>query len=260
MKKYSIFLGMALWASQVIGQVGIGTTTPAQASMLEVSSQTNGTGPYRGFMPPRVPDIAARDAINVNANDTGMLIFVQSSGCLQMWNGISWESVTCPSVAIVTVAMQDFDANTTWNYSVNPAFYNSSDDVWDIVNSLPNILNFSGYFLGCRDLDNPIVGSGVTHEISFSDVNVSAIVNPRIAFDYDIYEFDNGDWVEYEVFLEGVGQGKVRLISGNGNYSERGTKVINVPNGTTNVSLVLGIKQDGHDDRAGFDNFIVYGQ
>ncbi len=95
MKKYLFFLGMALLASNFYGQVGIGTTTPSRASMLEISSQTNGSGPYKGLMPPRVPHIAARDAINPTAEDEGLLIFVQSSRCLQIWTGISWENIYC---------------------------------------------------------------------------------------------------------------------------------------------------------------------
>ncbi|MBT0608698.1 hypothetical protein [Aequorivita echinoideorum] len=76
-------------------QVGIGTTNPSAAAMLEVSSQTDGNGPYLGFMPPRVPNVSARDAIAVTAADVGLMVFVKSIGCLQMWDGSHWESVQC---------------------------------------------------------------------------------------------------------------------------------------------------------------------
>ena len=85
-----ISLGLNLYS-----QVGIGTTTPSPAAMLEVSSQTNSTGVYRGIMPPRVPDIDARDAILVTAADDGLMVYVQNPGCLQIWNGISWENIHC---------------------------------------------------------------------------------------------------------------------------------------------------------------------
>ncbi|QAA80414.1 hypothetical protein EI546_01115 [Aequorivita sp. H23M31] len=68
-------------------QVGIGTTDPSPAAMLEVSSTSDEGATYGGFMPPRVPDITARDLINPAAGDIGLLVFVETIGCLQMWSG-----------------------------------------------------------------------------------------------------------------------------------------------------------------------------
>lgn len=80
-------------------QVGIGTTTPSNASMLEVSGQTI-SGDYKGFMPPRVPTNIERDAISPLATDTGLLVFVTDTGCLNIWNGSSWEDIHCTGVTI----------------------------------------------------------------------------------------------------------------------------------------------------------------
>lgn len=74
-------------------QVGIGTTTPSSASMLEISSGQ--TGDYRGLMPPRVPDTAAQLSINPAVADAGLMVFVESTGCLDLWNGTAWENVNC---------------------------------------------------------------------------------------------------------------------------------------------------------------------
>ena len=94
--KNQVFLIWGLFiSSTVFSQVGIGTTTPAESSMLEVSSQTEGTGPYKGFMPPRVPDVAARDGINPSSSDFGLLVFIEGNGCLQMWSGTVWVNVRC---------------------------------------------------------------------------------------------------------------------------------------------------------------------
>lgn len=95
MKNYILFLGICILTTSAFSQIGIGTTNPSEASMLEISSQTHGIGAYKGFMPPRVPNIAARDAINALAADEGLLVFVHSSRCLQVWTGISWESIYC---------------------------------------------------------------------------------------------------------------------------------------------------------------------
>jgi len=74
-------------------QVGIGTTTPSDAAMLDINSGT--TGNYRGLMPPRVPDTAAQISINPTAADAGLMVFVESTGCLDLWNGVTWDSISC---------------------------------------------------------------------------------------------------------------------------------------------------------------------
>lgn len=98
-KNYLLCLTLLLFSYNSFSQVGIGTTNPSPAAMLEVSSQSNGVGDYKGFMPPRVPDIAARDAISPSASDYGLLVFVENTGlatsCLQMWIGDSWVDITC---------------------------------------------------------------------------------------------------------------------------------------------------------------------
>ena len=240
--------------------MGIGTTNPSNAAMLEVSSTSDFGTTYKGFMPPRVPDVNARDAINPTLNDIGLVVYVQSIDCLQMWNGVGWEDIYCITIPAVGIASQDFDASIGWTYAENPTFYNVSDDIWDIVGSLPNIDDFTGNFLGCRDLDNPNGGGPFPHVIEFDNVNVSAGVNVKVAFDYDVHEFDNGDLVEYEIFHDDVGQGVVILVDVAGDTSVNGTEIINIPSLVTQVRLTLSITQDGGGDYAGFDNFMVYGQ
>src|SRR5690554_6919660 len=94
MKKYLLTF-MCLLAINSFAQVGIGTTNPSAASMLEISSQTNGMGDFKGFMPPRVPNENARDAISPTSLDYGLLVFVESIGCLQIWDRNGWNSVFC---------------------------------------------------------------------------------------------------------------------------------------------------------------------
>ena len=93
MGKLLWIFGAALLTSTSYGQVGIGTTTPSSASMLEVSSTSDDGLTYQGFMPPRVPDVVARNAINPSLLDVGLQIFVFSTGALQMWNGTVWENI-----------------------------------------------------------------------------------------------------------------------------------------------------------------------
>lgn len=95
MKKTIIYCCIYLLAVQLYSQVGIGTTNPSAASMLEVSSTSDGGITYKGLMPPRVEVASQRDLINPSNNDVGLMVFVESIGCLQIWNGISWENIYC---------------------------------------------------------------------------------------------------------------------------------------------------------------------
>lgn len=112
MKALLFFLGALSFTINLFGQVGIGTTTPSRAAMLEVSSQTNAVGPYKGVMPPRVPNIAARDAINAGYVDFGLLVFVvdngNGEGCLQIWDGDSWADISCITLASPVAWINEF--------------------------------------------------------------------------------------------------------------------------------------------------------
>ncbi len=97
MKRYTIAVLLFCTTIFAWGQVGIGTTNPSEKAALEISSQVNGAGEYRGFMPPRIPNVSSRQTINPLTTDVGLQIYLQSTGCLQIWNGISWENVKCIS-------------------------------------------------------------------------------------------------------------------------------------------------------------------
>jgi hypothetical protein len=250
---------------QFYAQVGIGTIDPSRAAMLDVSSSSNGIS-FHGFLPPRVVSQTERDLINASSTNTGLLVFVQSTGTFEIWNGIYWETIHTLSTQAVTLAIQDFDTNISWNYSLTPAVYNVPADLdyWDIVTDLGTgsavIDIVDNNYLGCRDLNNPNGGGNFFHEIAFVNVDISSIINARVSFDYDVFEYDNNDDVQYEVFFDNVGQGIATLVNGSGNLTLEGTEVINVPNSVTNVRLTLGIRQNGNDDFSGFDNFRVYGE
>jgi len=259
MKKIAFLL--LFFCGILSAQVGINTASPSVASVLHLES-LNGSGTHGGFMPP-VVSLAERALIPVTAADDGLMIFLSegTTRCVQMYNATTaaWVNMYCMPIPFVEFG-QDFDANTNWLYSVNLAHYNTSGDIdiWDVINSLPNITNVSSNFLGCQDLNNSNGGGNFFHEISFTNVDVSNGTNVKVSFDYDVYQFDNGDDVQYEIFLDDVGQGTVLLVNGSSDLSVSGTEIINVPNGTTNVRLTLGVKQEGAADRSGFDNFRVY--
>jgi len=265
MKNSYIFCVLIFLQFNSIAQVGINTTNPSSASVLDINSSTDNVN-FGGLMPPVISSLTERNAIKPGISDIGLLIFLSDAGnsnfCFQIWNGTYWEDIYCIiSPAIIDIASQDFDANLTWTYNVNPIFYNTGNDVWDIVNILPNMLGFSGNFLACRDLNNSNGGGNFIHELAFNNVSVSAYSNVQVLFEYDVYEFDAGDDVFYELYLDDIGQGIVQLINGinGGGITESETIVLNVPGGTTTVRLTLGIVQNGDDDMGGFDNFRIIG-
>ncbi|MDT0294241.1 hypothetical protein ACFQ3R_00910 [Mesonia ostreae] len=261
MKLFKPSLFFILLLSKVcFSQVGINTVNPSNASVLDVKSSSNNIT-FGGFLPPRVT-LSQRNDIPASSSDDGMIIFLTEPGlrCLQIYNAqeAQWEDVYCMQNDTFATVLQDFDGNTDWTYTNTPAFYNAGNDVWDIVNNLIHINNFGGNFLGCRDLNNTSGGGGFAHRILFENVDITGQTNIKLAFDYNIYQFDNADDVTYEVFYDDVSQGEIILLEGNANLSSSGTVTLNIPDNVNFVKLTLSISQNGDDDQAGFDNFRVF--
>lgn len=106
------FFLLMLMVSASYSQVGIGTINPTPASMLEVSSTSDAGQTYKGFMPPRVPNIPARNQITPNISEAGLLIFVMNTGngesCLQIWNGEIWNNIYCVTIPSPEIWINEF--------------------------------------------------------------------------------------------------------------------------------------------------------
>lgn len=90
------FLLLLLFGNYFLyAQVGIGTTSPSESSMLEINSEAS-DGSFKGLMPPRVT-VAQRDLINPTDADTGLMVFVNDPDAsiygLQVYNGTFWENI-----------------------------------------------------------------------------------------------------------------------------------------------------------------------
>ncbi|AZA53208.1 hypothetical protein [Chryseobacterium sp. G0201] len=72
------------------GNVGIGTISPNNNAILELSA-TN-----KGFLPPRLTT-AQRDAIPAASRPAGLMIYNATTNCMDFWNSASWVS-TCAAV------------------------------------------------------------------------------------------------------------------------------------------------------------------
>lgn len=98
MMRYTfIFFVLVSSYSSLKAQVGIGTANNTEKATLEVSSQINGAGDFKGFMTARVATEVDRDAIPTVASDIGLQVFVTGTGCLDVFNGTNWEHIKCNS-------------------------------------------------------------------------------------------------------------------------------------------------------------------
>ena len=248
----------------IYSQVGIGTITPASSSMLEVSSTSNGGLTYKGFMPPRVPTIVARNVINPAMGDEGLIIYVEETQCLQLWNGSTWEDIHCGNTVSFPGTFQNFDLSMGWGYTSDvPFFDNGTDGFFGITDSsnggFGNITTLTNNFLGILDLDDEGVnGTSGFATISFNTIDISgAASGVTLSFDYAFFEFDTGDDVYYTITIDGAPQTEIQLINGLSNLSVTGSVSTIIPAGSLNVGLSIRIRQDGAGDYAGFDNFAI---
>ncbi len=87
----------------MFSQVGINTTTPSAAAVLEVSSSSDNVN-FGGFMPPRVSP-SERDDIPVTPADEGLMVYVINppNSQLQIWDGSAWRTLYPQSVEFSAV-------------------------------------------------------------------------------------------------------------------------------------------------------------
>jgi len=80
------------------GRMGVGTDSPNQNAILELSS-TN-----KGFLPPRLTT-AQRNAIPADTKPPGLMIYNTTTNCMDFWNSSTWVSscaVTVPPAGTIT--------------------------------------------------------------------------------------------------------------------------------------------------------------
>lgn len=101
--KHVFTIVLLLTTFLMISQVGINTTNPSPASVLEVSSSSDGSN-FGGFMPPRV-SLTERDEIPATALDEGLMVYVINppNSQLQIWDGTAWRTLFPQSVEFSAV-------------------------------------------------------------------------------------------------------------------------------------------------------------
>ncbi len=162
MKTRFLLLVSLLCLSAGFGQVGINTTTPSPASVLDVNASNNGY--FGGFMPPRVT-IAERNQIATSSADDGLLVFLKDGNerCLQVYDAVMdiWENVYCIT-----------EANASPRPWINEIHYdNTGIDIFEGV-EIAGIagLDLSGYRI--------IAYNGVNGE-QYEDIALSGILTDQ---------------------------------------------------------------------------------
>lgn len=176
-----------------------------------------------------------------------------------LFSALSWGQAT--------IAIQDFDGGTpNWAFSTTPtensASCVSNGDVWNVVNTLGNIAipNSTGNFFGGQDLNGASCGTSATGTIDFSTIDISLYNNVVLSFDYEVDGFNTtADELSYIVKVDGISQTEVFLCDGCDSQNVRGTVSVNIPNGSSNVSLQVRARFDGGSDYFGVDNFKLSG-
>ena len=272
MKNFTFLFAISLLSTVAFSQVGIGTVTPSPAAALDISGSNDGGITYKGFLPPRIPNPAARASINPQESDVGLMIFYEERDCIQVWNGTAWESIYCLNEIAFTAVVQNFDAGTSWGYSSDvPFFDNGSDGFYGVTNTsnglFANLTTLTNNFLGIYDLqDDNDGGNGGTNgtdgfaTVTFNTIDVSsaAATGTTVAFDWEVFEYDNGDDIYYTVTIDGIDQTEVFLVDGAADFSSSGSESIAIPAGSVSVGFRFRVKQNGESDVAGFDNFRIF--
>ncbi len=158
---------------------------------------------------------------------------------------------------------QGFESQTgSWNYNTSIPACTNGNDIWNIVNRIEDIEPSQGnYFWGIRDLRGDCSNTGLEN-LTFNETDISAYRNVVLTFDYQVYGFDSGDDLKYELFFDGISQGEVIFFEGDQNKSTNNweTLHINIPNHINRLKWILSVKQNGNDDYAGIDHIELTGK
>ena len=167
-----------------------------------------------------------------------------------------------PFYAQTTIAHQSFETiGDNWDFTLSTPPCSLDGDSWNYKESLENMDPSDGnQFWGVQDL-NGSCGDAGFETIKFSNIDISEFRNVILNFDYNAFELDNGDDIKFEVYLNDISQGEVLLFEGNSNSSTNGweSATILIPNTSSQISLIISIKQNGQDDYIGIDNVKLTG-
>ncbi len=169
--RFTVLILFLTYTSILFSQVGINTSNPSPASVLDVHSTADNIN-FGGFMPPKV-SLAERDLIPVTVVDEGMMIFYSEGNdrCIQIYNSVDdiWENVYCMPVNDVPIASNLTIQGTLADTETINAQFNYFDD----ENDPPGNHIYTWYKSASSDGSNPILiqsGTSSNYTILNSEV------------------------------------------------------------------------------------------
>jgi hypothetical protein len=178
-----------------ISQVVIGGRVRSNAAMLEIKGTNDGGLTYKGLLPPRIPTVALRDAMIVPDSAKGMLIFVTEIKCLQIFNGVSWESINCLTSTPFAPFSESFETDgngTRYALSAPEGADAASDDYFirtdgtEISYGGDDMVTFLGapdgsYFFAAQDIDGVTgISTGALQTMNFTGIDITTGVNLQL--------------------------------------------------------------------------------
>ncbi len=122
----SIFLFFISFS--IFSQVGINTTTPSPAAVLDINS-SSGPSFFGGLMPPKVT-MAQRDLIPVSAADDGLLVYVidNTNRFLQIYDGVDdvWRTIY-PATLEFSAVLAGWNVSGVGGFGPSPFFATSTN-------------------------------------------------------------------------------------------------------------------------------------
>ena len=163
----------------------------------------------------------------------------------------------------ITVFIEDFDGSfPKWSNDIESQLFvdpSTPSEGLFIQAASSNNANFAGNTAFGRDLDGESGEPDLSpYTFTFSSVDVSDYTSIVVSFDY--HAFANAETGDYEVVIDGVGQGSVEYFNDpDTSPGVDGTITIPVANGTSTVGLILTGTLNGGSDVIEFDNFKITG-
>ncbi|MBZ9652586.1 beta strand repeat-containing protein [Psychroflexus montanilacus] len=171
-------------------------------------------------------------------------------------------------VGTPVIAIQDFDGTQPeWLFSTSiPTFDNGwGNGFFGVINSDDASPLASGSFVnnifGENDLnDNNGDGTSEFASLEFVTVDISGYTDVNFSFDWEVVGYNvSSDRIEYEVFFDGVSEGRNTLFEGGTTEDASGTFTLSIPDTVSEVSFSYFIQNDGLTGYSGLDNVKLTG-
>ncbi|WP_343610520.1 hypothetical protein [Chryseobacterium oranimense] len=156
MKNYS-FLLLTLFSAGFYGQVGIGTPTPDNSSILHLDVTSLPLDGKKGFLGPKVALKTSVDQITIPNPATGLLVYNLGTGGLQTegyhyWNGSEWRVFNSSST--ITPSVQGLNCSDA---TFNPPTFISGAPYNGVM-----VIPYSGGNGGAYGAGTPVASTGNT--------------------------------------------------------------------------------------------------